>query len=211
VYIIYVYRGESLSVQSDNVFASAWMDSKVVMVMYNCCDPAHISTVMRRKKDGARESVVCPQAIKRYNECMGGVDRGDQLRGYYHVRMKCRKIYKYIYNFLFDVSITNAFIIYQLGHPSSKMKIKDFRVLLAKELIGDYCSKKSLGKLREKKRLPFSHFPVKNTQRKRGRCSFCKEKNKRTDTQWFCKECDIWLCHQGCAEDCFLKWHSKIL
>ena len=186
------------------------MDPKIVMAMYNCCDHTHSSIVLRRKKDGTRESVVCPEAIKRYNDSMGGVDRGDQLRGYYHVRMKCRKVYKYIYNFLFDVSITNAFILYQVGQPGSKMKNKDFRVTLAKDLIGDYCSKRTSGRQRQKKQLPLAHFPSKNIQRKRGRGSFCKEKKKRTDTQWYCKECDIWLCHLGNAEDCFLKWHSRI-
>lgn len=206
---VYTYRGESLSVQSDNVSASAWMDRKIVMAMYNSCDPTHTSTVMRRKKDGTREPVTCPEALKRYNQCMGGVDLGDQLRGYYHVRMKSRKVYKYIANFLFDVSITNGFILYKVGHPGSKMRIKEFRVILAKDLTEDYCSKRSSGRKRGKKRLPLTHFPIKNEERKRGRCSFCSDKKKkRTDTQWFCRECDVWLCHQGNAEDCFLRWHS---
>ena len=42
---------------------------------------------------------------------MGGVDDNDQLRGYYHVRLKCRKLYKYIFWFLFDVAIVNSFIV----------------------------------------------------------------------------------------------------
>lgn len=208
VCIVYTCRGEFQSVQADNVSASAWMDRKVVMAMYNCCDPTHSSTVMRRKKDCTREPVTCPEALVRYNKSMGGVYHGDQLRGYYHVSMKCRKVYKYISNFLFEVSITNAFILYQADHP--KLKIKEFRVLLAKYLIGDYCSKRNSGRRREKPRLPLSHFPIKNLQRKRGRCSFCTEKKKRTDTQWFCRECDVWLCHQGNPDDCFLGWHSRI-
>ena len=32
--------------------------------------------------------------VNLYNRFMGGVDMADQLRGYYHVRMKCRKFYK---------------------------------------------------------------------------------------------------------------------
>ncbi len=52
------------------------MDTKVVMAMYTECDPTKSSSVMRRKKDGTRESISCPVAIKIYNEKMGGVDRG---------------------------------------------------------------------------------------------------------------------------------------
>ena len=42
---------------------------------------------------------------------MGGVDRGDQLRGYYSCRSKSRKFYKYIFYFLLDTTITNAYIL----------------------------------------------------------------------------------------------------
>lgn len=44
---------------------------------------------------------------------MGGVDRGDQLRQYYHLRLKSRKFYKYIFWFLVDVSITNTYILHK--------------------------------------------------------------------------------------------------
>ncbi len=44
------------------------------IMMYTSCDPTKSSTVMRRKKDGTRDSVTCPVAIKVYNEKMGGVD-----------------------------------------------------------------------------------------------------------------------------------------
>ncbi len=69
------------------------METKVVMAMYTACDPTKSSSMMRRKKNGTRESITCPVAIKIYNEKMGGVDRGDQLRDYYHVRMKCGNKY----------------------------------------------------------------------------------------------------------------------
>ena len=41
-----------------------------------------------------------PQSLSLLNKHMGGVDQNDQLRGYYHVRLKCRKYYKYIFWFL---------------------------------------------------------------------------------------------------------------
>ena len=47
--------------------------------------------------------------------------------------MKCRKFYKYIANFLFDVSITNSFILHNISHGDKKMKSVRF---IAMELIG---------------------------------------------------------------------------
>ena len=40
------------------------------------------------------------------NTFVGGIDGGDQVRCYYS-----RKFYKYIFHFLLDVAITNAFIL----------------------------------------------------------------------------------------------------
>ena len=75
-----------------------------------------------------------------YNRFMGGVDLGDQLRGSYHVRLKNRKNYKYIFCFLFDVAITNAFILHSFDESTLQMDNKSFRMMLAKQLIGDYMS-----------------------------------------------------------------------
>ena len=46
------------------------------------------STVQRRMEDGSVTNFSCPLAVTEYNKYMymGGVDKSDQLRGYYHVR-----------------------------------------------------------------------------------------------------------------------------
>ena len=74
--------------------------------------------VRRRQKDGSRTEVSCLLAIKIYNIFMGGVDKNNQLQGYYSVRTKSRKSYKYIFWFLFDVAIVNSFILYVWTVPS---------------------------------------------------------------------------------------------
>ena len=185
-------RGDSLTVQQGSVTASAWKDRKVVTVLSTNTQPTATGTVLRRQKDGSRIPVPCPEAIISYNEFMGGVDRGDQLRGYYSCRTKSRKFYKYIFYFLLDVAITNAFVLYKHYTACSKYKtIRDFRVQLAKELIGDYCSRRRTGRQGSfLKTLPLRHFPVKlesadPTRRNRHRCTRCQDKyGKRTDTQW---------------------------
>ena len=139
---------------------------------------------------------------------MGGVDRWDQRRGYYFYKMKSRK---YIFNFLIGVALTNSF-----KHPSSRLNKKKFQELVGMHLTANYCTRHRAGRVSTPIRpLPLQHFPTKvksgSSDRKRGRCSLCSKKKVRNDTQWFCHECCVWLCHPGTAEDCFLLWHKKVL
>ena len=212
--MLFYFRGEIITLQSDNIGASAWMDNKVFTVMYTGFNPLEHTPVLRKQKDGTRTSYPCPVACAAYNQFMGGVDIGDQLRGYYSYKMKSRKFYKYIYNFLCGVTVTNAFILYKAAHPGSKVAMKKFQEVLANQLIGDYSSRRRAGRVGHLiQPLPLRHFPTKvptpNTERKRGRCSLCRERKKRVDTQWFCKDCGVWLCHPGTANDCFLLWHRR--
>ena len=130
-----------------------------------------------------------------------------------------RKFYKYIFYFLLDVAITNAFILMKHHTANgSKMTMKDFRLELASQLIGEYCSCRRRGRTSSSIRpLPLRHFPVKvnddsiPAKRKRGNCAQCrKSKNSRMNTSWFCRECSEWLCHSGDPDDCFLRWHTHL-
>ena len=149
-YTIHHYRcrRDFLTILKGKVCASSWMDRKImIMTVMSTTSQPDAGTVLRRQKDGSRISVPCPLSIMEYNNYMGGVDRGDQVRGYYSCRTKCRKFYKYIFYFLLDVAITNAFIL-QKGYCSSApfKAIKEFRLQLASELIGDYCSRRRAGR-----------------------------------------------------------------
>lgn len=202
-------------VQQGKVIAAAWLDRKVVTVMGSNSDPTEVGTVQRRQRDGTRQQIACPDLLVKYNRHMGGVDRGDQMRGYYRYKLKSRKFYKYIFFFLIDVSITNAFILYK--HEAHQNKnLKEFRITLSDELIGDYCSRKRPGRISTTIRpLPLQHFPIRlssenPSKHRRGRCSHCTStQKKRRDSQWFCRECAVWLCHPGDDDDCFLHWHKR--
>ena len=218
VYFTILSRGEYATVQWSMVAASAWQDRKIVTVMSTNTQPDASGSVLRRQRDGSRIQVPCPQSIIAYNQHMGGVDRGDQLRGYYTCRTKSRKFYKYIFYFFYDVTVTNCYVLYKEFAPNPTLtNLKDFRVQLAKEIIGDYCSRRRPGRHSSLLApLSLQHFPVKCSpetpgQRKRGRCARCTSKYKRCDSQWFCRECGVWLCHSGDPQtDCFLQWHKGI-
>ena len=111
-------RGESKIFQKGPLVACAWHDSKVLTILSTTSQPVATGFVLRRQRDGLRMPVSCPDSIIIYNKHMEGVDRGDQIRGYYSCQTRSRKFYKYIFYFLFDVSI----IFYSLIIPPSRIK-----------------------------------------------------------------------------------------
>ena len=143
---------------------------------------------------------------------MGVVDRNDQLREYYGVRLKSRKNYKYIFWFMLDVVITNAFILLSKYSPiSAKLQcLKEFRTELAQSLTGEYNSQKVPGRLPSLCAPPLrsvSHFPMKMEKRSR-----CYTPKITKYTYWKCNNCKKYLCHTGILRtDCFLKHHKSIV
>ena len=125
---------------------------------------------------------------------MAEVDRGDQLRGYYHRHTKSRKFYKYVpsrkhknsinthcsaYRYLFNlVVLTNSFIMFRLRNPSST--IRSFQETLGNQLIGTYCSRKTAGRVSHPIRpLALQHYPRQRCRpsigRKRGKLPMQEE------------------------------------
>ena len=206
-------RGNSKTFQCGDLTATVWQDNKPVAVVATNSDCTTSTSVTRRNRDGSRMEVSCPQSVKLYNMFMGGVDRNDQLRRYYNVRMKCRKMYKYIFWFLVDVSITNAYILYKcFGDPDTKTTdLKTFRVDLSKSLIADYCSWKRPGRHSVSapiKRFCAAHFPMRGAEKGRRCHYFYAYKHTRHETVWYCKDCNLFLCHNGRENDCFLQYHT---
>ena len=118
--------------------ASVWQDNKPV-TMLSTLAQADVTHIAQRKM--SRASVQCTDAVVLYNQYIFGVNKGDQLRQYYRVRMRTTW-------FLFDVSITNRYILSLYAPTSMALSLKLFRLKLAKQLVGDYNSRKHLGRPR---------------------------------------------------------------
>ena len=149
---------------------------------------------------------------------MGGIDEGDQLRGYYQVRLKCTKNYKYVFWFVFDVSVTNSFILTKFNVTAgTPMTLKQFRVKLAEQLIGNYCSRKRAGRPRKRPSSPTA--PISSTHltshSKSTHCVYCRDvcaPPRRRETVWTCTACEghpsLCLTGKQDGSDCFRLWHG---
>ena len=188
----------------------------MVTVLSTNSQPYEEDVVQQRQHNGSRMNVRCPSALAKYQQFMGGVDRNDQLRQYYQVP---RKFYRYIFCFLFEAAVTNSFIL----HSNYSTALHQ-----ATKRVSSRASEGPCGRFPLKKRhnrhpapptsLTLLHLPMKrqnttSTTLLRGRCWYCWHKRRpqqRRDTQWYCHECQLHLCHNGdAATDCFLQHHQK--
>ena len=144
-----------------------WQDTKPVCMLPTAWNPAECVTV-RGKKDSSTIDVNCPQVIHTYNSNMGGVQYckyyEDQYHKYYEIRMKSHKFYKYVFWFL--ISILNTYIIQRFSPRTYKPfnNYEDFRVELAKKLIGTYQGEKRRRRPRAVLLAQSSTFPMKVLQ-----------------------------------------------
>ena len=178
----------------------------------------NVDVVQRLQQDRTRADVCCPQSITKYQRYMGGVDHNDQLRRYYPVHTKYRKVYCYIFWFLFEAALTNSYILYTMYSGEQRQPLKEYHLDLAKELVANYQSKKRHNRHpAPPTNLSLLHFPMKRKASAkattRGRCWYCwhkRQPQKRRDTPWYCYECQLPFCHTGDIDsDCFFLHHKK--
>ena len=101
---------------------------------------------------------------------MGGVDKCDQFCTYYTIKRKTRKWWKVILFRSVDIGIVNAWILYMHSPNHPPLDQLQFRLLLAEQLIGDFCSRKEMGRPSYEQRLIGKHFLEKGASQE---CAVC--------------------------------------
>eukprot|EP00795_Rhopilema_esculentum_P011126 gene11125-20006_t len=173
-------------------------------------------------KKGVQEVVEKPAVICLYNAYMISIDLSDQFQSYYPLGRTGHRWYKYIFWFLFDVSVGNAMVLWNEFQPQETNQRRSslkFCQSLAMQMIGGYCGRKSAmkrnisynrcdpGTIREQAK--YGYFICEIEGRKK-ECIQCKRLDRKTpkrrprETFWKCSHCDIPLC----KDNCFLKYHS---
>ena len=76
-------RGDIEYRQRGSLLFTMWQDTKLVFMLSINAQANAEQNVHRRQRDGTSMNIPCPESVRIYNRLMGGVDRGDQLRGYY--------------------------------------------------------------------------------------------------------------------------------
>ena len=203
-------QGESIVQQKGDMQVITWRDKKVLNILSTI--DGEPTNVNRKQKDGSIVQVPCPHAVMAYNQHMNGVDHADQLRATYSTARKSLKWWKYIFYFLFDICIVNAFILmkesvnHKLTSKTGREKCltqKDFREKLAHQLLDRFNTKRKRGSDIAETLTPVQHWPVIMPTKKT--CKMCQKLKIRSERVTGCEQCKVNLCIP-----CFKPYHVML-
>jgi len=189
-----------------------------------CDEPV---TIKRKNPDGSQLDVECPPLLPDYQQYMRGVDRGDQLIGYYNIGRRSVKWWKRCFAHLLKCSLLNAYILDGLAFPDqhsqrghNKRDYLSFRLDVAAGLVGMFSSRqrapghpKSSQEKRFKKEL--GHLPTKGKSALCVVCAAIRKKLKlprnvmRHETMMMCSTCEVHLCIDE-ERQCYTKYHTLL-
>jgi hypothetical protein len=211
--------GEMVKMQKGRILAVTWCEKKRQVSLLSSANKTGNIQLTRRGKRGQPDvRYPKPLAIQEYTENFNAVDKSDQLRSYYGIANKAKKWWKYVFWFICDVCVVNAYVLYKEapGGPRPKpMSHMDFHLDVAKGLVNNYSSRRRSAPLETLQlivRKQNVHVPTKiGSKRGVRNCVMCSKENKRTpagnkvQSSWECKPCGVALCKDN---GCFGRFHN---
>lgn len=211
--------GEHLKFQKGGMTSIAWCEKKrkvCLLTSANRIDDIQINKPGKRGQPARQYPK--PRAIQEYTEHFNAVDKNDQMRSYYGSSTKAFKWWKYIYWFLVDVSMINAYVLYTEapGGPRTKLLSHlEFHIKVAKALIGNFSSRKRRSvMMKEPPPAKKEHHEATKIGSLRGKrnCYVCSEAGiltpggKKVQSTFECKICQVAVCKGVC----FATFHHYI-
>ena len=160
---------------------------------------------------------------------MRGVDRADQMIGYYSLGRRSMKWWKRVFFYVVEICVFNAYVMFREHSPTNvKSRNNDYlahRVDLIDQLIGDYSDEYTrvtrsppTAPPEDSLNLTLGHFNSFSTDRKD--CVVCEKrmheknlprKDNRRKTNFKCEVCNVYLCSCNRAGgNCFKDYHTMV-
>ena len=187
-----------------------WKDNNVVTISSTAFGSHPVGPVGRYSKAAhERIQVQRPDAVKKYNESMGGTDRQDQHVSCYRTSLRGNKWWFPVFTWLVDVSAQNAWLLGRAAGAVDCGSFLDFRRHVVNYYLGHYGAP-AKGPGRKPAGAPgedslrfdrIDHLVMRNKNNSRRRCAYecCGSR-----TVYSCKKCDRGLC-----PECFVPYHQQ--
>ena len=135
------YDQKEVSIGNNTVRVIKWQDTKAVLLLttFETINPI-LNAKRWDKTSKSKIDVSCPNAVKTYNQFMGGVDLLDSLIGLYRIKLRSKKYYHRIFFHFLDMTIVTCWLLYRrdcttLGlPPKNQLTLLEFKHSIANTL-----------------------------------------------------------------------------
>jgi len=179
-------RGVIVASYRTNLFISCWYDKRPVRILSSV---GNVSISENK-----------PLVVRLYNEAMPGVDLADQKRHSRTISLKqLSRWYRRIFFHLIDIILVNSYCIGQHVPDIMGLTHTKFRLALIDQIVRvyDVASGSSHVSPHLTGRLIQRHSNLQKAEKAR-RCVVCTSSGIRTQTKYFCADCDVALCPSPC-------------
>lgn len=201
---------ECKTLQCGNLVATSLYDRKQVNFLSTASDPTvdvDISDPPRRK-DKKKRPIIVPQVVGMYSQFITGVHLADKLRVDLSCAKRPQKCWRYLFWFLVDTAISNAFILmsespyHQIVTQTGKRQRRkqlNFRQNLTDQLVD---KTRSARKCKVENMDCSGALHWQDEMDKKAMCQECSKKKVRCEGTMGCDQCKVNLCI-----DCFKPYH----
>ena len=187
-----------------------------VHIVSTTSDPLGDGPAQRRIRGGDVIIIPRPPAVEHYQKNYYGVDRTQQYRSKNPVGRPSKKFWKYLVNFIFEISLINAFLLWVetpgTRKPTKHFSMVDFNLYIAEKLIGDFSSRRrsTINKHEIISVANIHRHICAKLIRPRGRCKHCTLEGRRSDTYFGCSVCNVHLCRGACFQAYHVHHHLQV-
>ena len=193
-------------ITESKILVLKWQDNAEVFLASSASSVHPVSTASRYSvKEKRRIDIQQPFIVKQYNKNMGGTDLMDNHVNTYRISIRGKKWWNCIFSWLFDVAMSNAWLMYRRNH--STISQLSFRRQVVRDLFLKYGANKVVSSDSGRRKVPMSsrfdgnhHWIVSVPSQLRCALPQCLSRPKSK-----CEKCNVGLCLK-----CFKQYHCPL-
>ncbi|KAG8505925.1 PiggyBac transposable element-derived protein 1, partial [Galemys pyrenaicus] len=117
--------------ESDEIIVCRWLGDGIVSLCSNAVGIEPVSEAGGFAGDKDTSQLSRPSIVALYDECKAGVAKMEQTISKYKVRIRSRKWYSVLVNYMIDTAVSNAWQLHRACSPAASLDLLDFRRYVA--------------------------------------------------------------------------------
>ncbi|XP_021571044.1 piggyBac transposable element-derived protein 1 [Carlito syrichta] len=117
--------------ENDEIILCRWNGDGITSLCSNAVGIEPVNDISCFAGDEEIPQISQPSIVKVYDECKEGVAKLNQIISKYRVRIRSKKWYSVLVNYIIDVAMSNAWQLHRACNPDTSLDLLDFRRCVA--------------------------------------------------------------------------------